>query len=339
MRLEVEEGLAMHDRLLPRPAHPGVLTIRPLRGRTGLALIGEADFTARDTLHAAAAALPVDGAGDIHLDLTGLRFIDVCCTRELMAVTDRHPAVRLIVHHPPNSLLRIIALLYPRADVEFTQSFHPLFRAVGDPNRGQGGDGCDGKPDDSIIAVGPDRLNGTTPSDVTDLVRGDHAWIRQLFARLDQLVRDRQRQTGSREPSTYDRMVGETWAMLYSLLKLHVEAEEEIIYPALTATGQPEGPLQAAASDRWDIREALAEARLSQTGSRRWWGAVTAARWAAIRHLRAEEDHLLAAFRRQTSAEVRDVLGRQWIAFILAWLHDETAENHPPAFQAVILQR
>jgi hypothetical protein len=115
--------MAMRDRRQPRP---GTLTIRPLQDRAGLILAGEADLTARDTLHAALAALPADGTGDIHLDLTGLRFIDVACTRELIALTGRHPAARLIAHHPPASLLRITALLYPDATMEFTGTSRPL---------------------------------------------------------------------------------------------------------------------------------------------------------------------------------------------------------------------
>jgi hypothetical protein len=109
--------MAMCDRRQPPP---GTLTIRPLPGRRGLILAGEADLTARDTLRAALATLPAGGAGEIHLDLAGLRFIDVACTRELIALTGRHPAAHLIAHHPPASLLRITALLYPDATMEFT---------------------------------------------------------------------------------------------------------------------------------------------------------------------------------------------------------------------------
>ena len=108
----------MPDRFAPRPSPGmGTLTIRPLQGRAGLMLAGEADITTRDALRAALAALPADGTGDIHLDLTGLRFIDLSCTRELIAITERHPAVRLIAHDPPASLLRITGLVYPEAKI------------------------------------------------------------------------------------------------------------------------------------------------------------------------------------------------------------------------------
>jgi anti-anti-sigma regulatory factor len=110
---------------LPPAPSRSILTIRPLHGCTGLVLAGEADLTVKDMLCTALAALPVDGTGDIRLDLTGLRFIDIACARELIALTGRHPAVRLVVHHPPASLLRITALLYPEARMEFTGTPRP----------------------------------------------------------------------------------------------------------------------------------------------------------------------------------------------------------------------
>jgi hypothetical protein len=99
-----------------------VLTIRALPGCTGLALIGDADLTVRDMLRAACATLVADSSGEIHLDLAGLRFIDVACTRELFAIIDRHPAMRLIVHHPPATLLRITDLVHLTARMEFSQA-------------------------------------------------------------------------------------------------------------------------------------------------------------------------------------------------------------------------
>ena len=253
----------MCDRRQPRP---GTLTIRPLPGCRGLILAGEADLTARDTLRAALAALPADGTGEIHLDLAGLRFIDVACTRELIALTGRHPAARLIAHHPPASLLRITALLYPDATMEFigTSRPHPQ-AAAGHLAARRDGCGCDSRPDGSWMP-GPLPGPGAMPeTDVTDLITGDHARIRRLFASLDQLTRGRQPAAG-----TGDRLLGETWAALSRLLAIHLDAGQEICYPAIAAARPPGGLLRASAADHFDIREALAEAQLSVTGSTRW---------------------------------------------------------------------
>jgi STAS domain len=134
----------MPDRFVPR-LFPGTatLTIGPLPRGAGLVLAGDADITTRDALRAALAALPADGTGDIHLDLTGLRFIDLSCTRELIAFTERHPCVRLIAHDPPASLLRITALIYPQASITLTGQSCPLTGAAGSarPAAGLAGDG------------------------------------------------------------------------------------------------------------------------------------------------------------------------------------------------------
>ena len=116
----------MPDCFAPRPfLGTGTLTIRPLRGRAGLMLAGEADITTLDALRAALGALPADSTDDIHLDLMRLRFIDVSCTRELIALTERHPAVRVIAYDPPASLLRITALIYPQANIKIIAGSRP----------------------------------------------------------------------------------------------------------------------------------------------------------------------------------------------------------------------
>ena len=124
----------MPDCFAPRPSPgTGTLTIRPLRGRAGLMLAGEADITTRDALRAALAALKADGAGEVHLDLAGLRFIDVSCTRELIAITGRHPSARLIAHDPPAYLLRLTALIYPEANITITGRSRPDTGTAGRP--------------------------------------------------------------------------------------------------------------------------------------------------------------------------------------------------------------
>jgi anti-anti-sigma regulatory factor len=105
------------------PGHgngPGALTVRPLTGRAGLRLEGEADLTGQHRLREALAALPP--AAEIHLDLAGLDFTDIAATRQLIALTQQPLHSRLILHDPPPALLRLIRLLWPEANVEFDLS-------------------------------------------------------------------------------------------------------------------------------------------------------------------------------------------------------------------------
>ena len=96
----------------------GTLTIRRLAGRRGLLLDGEADLNSRGALRDALHALLCDDPGEIHLELAGLTFIDVSCTRELVTLTQfAHPA-RVILHNPPWSLQRITMLAWPHASIE-----------------------------------------------------------------------------------------------------------------------------------------------------------------------------------------------------------------------------
>jgi hypothetical protein len=110
---------ALRDGLAPGPAgEPGMLTISPLTGRAGLCLDGEADLTSQDELQKALAALP-PGAAEIHFELARLKFIDVAATRTLVARTLQPPHPRLILHHPPPSLQRLIHLLWPDTNALF----------------------------------------------------------------------------------------------------------------------------------------------------------------------------------------------------------------------------
>ena len=51
------------------------------------------------------------------LELAGLRFIDVCCAREILTAAQLHPAARVVLHHPPGVLLRIASLAWPAGDL------------------------------------------------------------------------------------------------------------------------------------------------------------------------------------------------------------------------------
>jgi STAS domain len=119
MKENWREVESMQDGPDPAPASPAetaeALVICPLRRRRGLLLVGEADTNSRRALHDALADMPAGGPGpyDFHLELAGLRFIDVSCTREIIVAAERHPAARLVLHHPPSALRRVAALLRP----------------------------------------------------------------------------------------------------------------------------------------------------------------------------------------------------------------------------------
>jgi hypothetical protein len=74
-------------------------------------------MSTQDQLRQALAGLPAP-EGAVHLELAGLRFIDVICARELMTLTVRHPNFRLILHSPPVMLIHMISLLWPGSTVE-----------------------------------------------------------------------------------------------------------------------------------------------------------------------------------------------------------------------------
>jgi hypothetical protein len=96
----------------------GLLTISPLTGRAGLRLDGEADLTSRHELQQALAGLP-PGAAEIHFELARLKFIDVAATWMLITRALQPPHPRLILHHPPPSLQRLIPLLWPDTNAQF----------------------------------------------------------------------------------------------------------------------------------------------------------------------------------------------------------------------------
>lgn len=113
-------ALHRHDLVPGHGNGPGALTVRPLAGRVGLRLEGEADLTGQPRLSEALAALPP--VARIHLDLAGLDFVDVAATRQLIALTQQPPYPRLILHDPPPALIRLTGLLWPDANVEFCLS-------------------------------------------------------------------------------------------------------------------------------------------------------------------------------------------------------------------------
>jgi anti-anti-sigma regulatory factor len=298
---------------------PGVFTVRPWPDRTGLIVAGEADLTVKDALRAALAALPADGTGDIHLDLAGLRFIDVACTRELIAAASRRPATRVVIHHPPAALLRITALLGADASISVTGAPRPLTPV---PDQRSPAPGDAGMSPDGVSMPGGRPQGAKAVTDVIDLIVADRAQIWELLARISQLTGSCRDAPDGQAPGAGDRVLSQDWAALARLLTAHIDAEQEVCYLTMTAARPPADPRQAWIADLFDIREALAEARLSAIGSARWLRAVAAASAAAIRHFHAE-DHYLLPVLGQAPAETRGLLARQWIAFTLARLQDD----------------
>ena len=96
----------------------GALTIRRLAGRHGLLLDGEADLNSCGALRGALRALMPAGSGEIHLELAGLTFIDVSCTREIGRLTQSARPGRVILHDPPWVLQRITTLAWPYASID-----------------------------------------------------------------------------------------------------------------------------------------------------------------------------------------------------------------------------
>ena len=96
------------------------LSTGPLAGQQGLFLAGEADITGRCVLHEALSVELAGGAGAVHLELAGLRFIDVGCAREILAATAQHPGAHVIIHHPPVALRRIVSLIWPETGIDMS---------------------------------------------------------------------------------------------------------------------------------------------------------------------------------------------------------------------------
>jgi hypothetical protein len=93
-----------------RSADGAWFTVSLLEGRVGLRLAGDADVLSVRVLREAIAALPTD-LGEVHLQLSGLDAIDLSAVRELIAIARQPSRPRVILHHPPPALLRIIRLV------------------------------------------------------------------------------------------------------------------------------------------------------------------------------------------------------------------------------------
>lgn len=145
-------------------------------------------------------------------------------------------------------------------------------------------------------------------TDIVTVVLADHARIRRLLKEL----------TADSEPRS---RLATLWAELAWLLEAHVDAAREISYLPLTDSALRRS-MREAADDDADIREAVAEARFHRAGSPQWRLAFRAVQTAAERHIDTNESELLPNLRRQTSAQTRLNLGRQWTGFMAARRRD-----------------
>ena len=295
-------------RLLSRPVGRGAFVIAPLRGCTGALLAGKADYTVRGTLRAALAMLVASGEQDLHLDLAELDFMDVYCTRELIAFVGRHPAVRLFAYHPPASMRRIIAILHPEVKIVIIDTCRP---GTGEAN-GQRGRVSPRRPSAAMCEGAP------TP-DIVELILGEHVRIRKLIGELRAALLDGDLGAPGSEPAP-------TWAALARFLSFHVDAAGEIVYRALAEAVPDAAAVVTRASETdADIRAAVGEARLSRPGSLAWRMAVEAASSAAESHIVLLESGLLPRCRQHAPREARRVLGRQWEAFMADRVLDAAA--------------
>jgi hypothetical protein len=101
-----------------RSADGAWFTASLLEGRAGLRLAGDADVLSVRVLRAAIAALPA-GLPEVHLQLSGLDAIDISAVRELIGIARRPSRPRVILHHPPPVLLRLIRLVWTGSPSQF----------------------------------------------------------------------------------------------------------------------------------------------------------------------------------------------------------------------------
>jgi hypothetical protein len=109
------------------------------------------------------------------------------------------------------------------------------------------------------------------------------------------------------------------WKRLASLLEVHTRAEEEICFPLVFGgSALALSFVEAATADHDDLREAVAEARLLDVGSSRWWQVIAAARAGCTKHFASEERGPLAQACASVPPETSKALVRRWTAFTAA---------------------
>lgn len=164
-------------------------------------------------------------------------------------------------------------------------------------------------------------------ADIIELILADHRRIRRLQAGL----RTAARLCGS-EPSW---VLPRTWDGLAEVIEVHIAAEEEICWPAVSASWPHDlAGLRELVANGEDIRAAIAEAARQPTGSPGWWRAVNDALRDCSCCLDREEHGLLTDLASHTSPALRDQLGRRWLAFLAARDGDTAAASVPAQLSA-----
>jgi hypothetical protein len=146
-------------------------------------------------------------------------------------------------------------------------------------------------------------------ADITVLIRADHDWFREQFAKLD----------GLRAQTPVNRAALERlWHPLGDKLDVHAYIEEKIFYPQLLKRGadDPEGETLDAIGDHNDIRDGVRDANAARVGTEEWWAAVGRTRLANDDHMSEEEREGLSDFRRHAPVGLREALGRQYSEFM-----------------------
>src|ERR1700756_5660302 len=146
-------------------------------------------------------------------------------------------------------------------------------------------------------------------ADITVLIRADHDWFREQFAKLDDL----QGQTPINR-AALERI----WRPLGDRLDVHAYIEEKVFYPQLLKRGadDPEGETLDAIGDHNDIRDGVRDANAARVGTEQWWAAVGRTRSANDDHMAEEEREGLSDFRRHPPIGLREALGEQYSDFM-----------------------
>lgn len=101
------QPLALRGGRVDVVAYDGVLRIERLSSVAGYVLSGEVDASTYDAL--AAALRDLDTGGEVHLDLTALRFCDAPGFGTMIGLTEH--ADRVVLHGVPAVLCRLLSIV------------------------------------------------------------------------------------------------------------------------------------------------------------------------------------------------------------------------------------